>query len=277
MARTERDKAWTTAPVHRGKFLKAALGVLAVGVLSAVNPNLFGGEPKDPVGRSATIPDAQVGSLYPLLQATAGRSTLELSFLHDRFKDVEEWKREARPKVLSLLQYAPPKCDPRAEVVERVDCGEYIREKLYFNTTPDIRVPAYLLLPKGQAKRRPAIVALHDHGAFFVWGKEKIVATENEHPALTEFKRTAYSGRSFGSELAKRGYVVIAIDTARTARRRALQNFGFAAAYNLIAAPAAMAGLINPFVAALAMSGSSLAVTLNALRMGAGGGRRWTS
>jgi len=63
--------------------------------------------------------------------------------------------------------------------------------------------------------------------------------------------------------------VVDAIDVARSARRRALENFGFAAAYNAVAAPAAMLGLVNPFVAALAMSGSSLAVTLNALRTGA--------
>lgn len=64
--------------------------------------------------------------------------------------------------------------------------------------------------------------------------------------------------------------VVEAIDVARSARRRALENFGFAAFYNLIAAPAAMLGLVNPFVAALAMSGSSLVVTLNALRVRGG-------
>ncbi len=61
--------------------------------------------------------------------------------------------------------------------------------------------------------------------------------------------------------------VVEAIDIARSARTRALENFGFAALYNLVAAPAAMFGLVNPFVAALAMSGSSLLVTLNALRL----------
>jgi len=63
------------------------------------------------------------------------------------------------------------------------------------------------------------------------------------------------------------GAVVEALSVARQARRLALQNFGFAAAYNLVAAPAAMLGLVNPFLAALAMSGSSLAVTLNALRL----------
>jgi len=60
--------------------------------------------------------------------------------------------------------------------------------------------------------------------------------------------------------------VAEAIDTARSARRRALENFGFSALYNLVAMPAAMAGLVNPFIAALAMSGSSIVVLLNAAR-----------
>ncbi len=69
--------------------------------------------------------------------------------------------------------------------------------------------------------------------------------------------------------------VVLAIDVARAARRRALENFAFSALYNLVAAPAAAAGLVTPLIAALAMSGSSLTVTLNALRMSwAGRGAR---
>lgn len=70
-----------------------------------------------------------------------------------------------------------------------------------------------------------------------------------------------FSGHSLGA-------VVTALDVARAARGRALENFSFAALYNLVAAPAAMLGFVNPFVAALAMSGSSLVVTLNALRTG---------
>jgi len=167
-----------------------------------------------------TIPQAQAGSVYPFMRATADRSELPLSYLQPKFDDLDAWKRQGRKKVRELLHYDPPHCAPRAEVVERVDCGEYVREKLYFNTTPDIRVPAYLLLPKGGPPRHPAVVALHDHGAFFVWGKEKIIATEHENPALTEFKRTAYAGRSWGSELAKRGYVVIAIDMFYWGERR---------------------------------------------------------
>ncbi len=65
--------------------------------------------------------------------------------------------------------------------------------------------------------------------------------------------------------------VPLALEVAKKAKARALENFAFSALYNVIASPAAMLGLINPFIAALAMSGSSLVVTLNALRMGLAG------
>ena len=56
---------------------------------------------------------------------------------------------------------------------------------------------------------------------------------------------------------------------AKTARRRAFESFAIAAAYNAIAIPMAMAGLVTPLFAAAAMSLSSILVILNALRPGA--------
>lgn len=60
------------------------------------------------------------------------------------------------------------------------------------------------------------------------------------------------------------------ITVARSARSRMRENFGLSALYNLIAVPLALAGLVTPMIAAIAMSGSSLLVTLNALRLNAG-------
>ena len=68
--------------------------------------------------------------------------------------------------------------------------------------------------------------------------------------------------------------VPFSLRVARAARRRAMENFAFSALYNVVAAPAAMFGFVNPLVAAVAMSGSSLVVTLNALRMNLTGGRQ---
>ncbi|MCW5581794.1 MAG: cadmium-translocating P-type ATPase, partial [Luteimonas sp.] len=58
-----------------------------------------------------------------------------------------------------------------------------------------------------------------------------------------------------------------AIDVARRTRRVIRQNFGWALGYNLLAVPLAAAGLVTPWIAALGMAGSSLVVTLNALRL----------
>jgi len=58
-----------------------------------------------------------------------------------------------------------------------------------------------------------------------------------------------------------------AAPTARSATRRIVGNFAIAAGYNAIAIPVALLGFATPLAAALAMSFSSVSVTLNALRL----------
>ncbi len=60
--------------------------------------------------------------------------------------------------------------------------------------------------------------------------------------------------------------VVTALTVARRARRLVRQNVALAIGYNVVAVPVAFAGLASPLVAALAMSMSSLTVTLNSMR-----------
>jgi len=57
-----------------------------------------------------------------------------------------------------------------------------------------------------------------------------------------------------------------ALELVSTIRRRVRQNLGWALLYNAIAIPLAVAGLLNPLLAALAMSASSLLVVWNSSR-----------
>src|SRR5262245_54018400 len=85
-----------------------------------------------PPAAPPTGPD--VGSLFPFIQAQAVKGDFPLSFLDKSFTDRAAWKRQARGKLLELLHYAPAACEPRPEVVEKIDRGDHVCERVLFNT-----------------------------------------------------------------------------------------------------------------------------------------------
>ncbi len=168
---------------------------------------------QDPAG-------SQLGNLYPPIQAMADASPLELSFLRPEFKDHRQWQRLAREKLFDLLHYRPAPVSPQVQLRARKERAGFIEEDLTFLSAPYSRVPAQLLIPTDRRPPFPGVIVLHDHGGFYLWGREKVVETDNEHPVLTRFKQQYYSGRSICNELVHQGYAVMAIDMFYWGERR---------------------------------------------------------
>jgi Cu2+-exporting ATPase len=98
----------------------------------------------------------------------------------------------------------------------------------------------------------------------------------NDGPVLAQAQVSVAMGA--GAQLAKvqADCILIADDlqalvdglrTARLARRVIVQNLGWALAYNVLVIPFAALGWVTPWIAGIGMSGSSLLVVLNALRI----------
>lgn len=152
----------------------------------------------------------------------------ELGFGPAAERDPQAWRAaalaKARELILPLAQDMTP-FQPR--LLDEIDRGSYVARRIEFNVTADSRVAALLLLPKG-AGPFPAALALHDHGARFDIGKEKLVRPWGDaarEAAAQQWAARYFSGRFPGDELARRGHVVLAVD-ALCWGERSMPGFG---------------------------------------------------
>ena len=133
-----------------------------------------------------------------------------------------------RERVLVTMQIAPPApVDYSYEVIASEQRDGYVAQKITYNINRWEKVLAYLLVPEHKSSM-PAILLLHDHGAHFTIGKEKMVKPFGVD-SLTiadadDWVEKCYDGVYVGDELAKQGYVVLCTD-ALFWGDRGMENF----------------------------------------------------
>ncbi|MFM8336977.1 MAG: alpha/beta hydrolase family protein, partial [Opitutaceae bacterium] len=163
------------------------------------------------------VPD--LVNLHPLLETMAREHAPRMSFLEARWKSLDEWKSAAREVLLDRLGYQPSARPPGAELVRREERDGFSVEVVRIHATEAYSIPARVLVPAGKAGRRPAVLALHCHSGRYTWGHEKVLSAPGEPAFLTTFREGTYA-RPWAEALARRGYVVIAIDAFYFGERR---------------------------------------------------------
>ncbi|GAA3782717.1 dienelactone hydrolase family protein [Streptomyces phyllanthi] len=130
-------------------------------------------------------------------------------------RDFRAWRRAARAKVEEHLFTGRDDTPYAPEFGERTEADGYTRESVTLALTRYGRVRGSLLTPHGTGPF-PAVLLLHDHGAKFDIGKEKLVRPwgtgEGRLASAQAWADRYFSGRFVGDELARRGYVVLALD-----------------------------------------------------------------
>jgi dienelactone hydrolase len=142
------------------------------------------------------------------------------------------WQREMRAKLADCLGFVDaPRVDPKPRVIESVDRGSYVREKIVLRTMPGAELPLYLLVPK-KPKRglqarvtnkdhgrdahdtgTPAVLALHGHG----YGAKDIVGLWEDG---RERRKPHGYHKDFACALAEAGFVVAAPEISGFGERR---------------------------------------------------------
>ncbi len=152
-------------------------------------------------------------AFYEELKATL---TYPMAWGNSPTRRFRKWQREGRAKVLECMSPAPPKADSFApEVLDEEQREGYKAQKIVFNINAWSRVQAYLLIPDGEGPF-PAVLALHDHGAHFSIGKEKMVrpfrVTDEVMADAEKWSHACYDGEFVSDRLAREGYVVLTVD-----------------------------------------------------------------
>ncbi|MCM8810411.1 MAG: alpha/beta hydrolase family protein [Candidatus Omnitrophica bacterium] len=131
----------------------------------------------------------------------------ELEFNCKTKDEFYSWKKQLINKIKELLGPFPEPSDLKPEKLSEEEKEKYIREKWIIQTEKDCFMPLYILIPKGNKKKYPAILCCHGHGPY---GKDPVAGVHNNNPnIISNIKIHNYN---YGEQMAENGFVTIVPD-----------------------------------------------------------------
>ncbi|WP_163101945.1 alpha/beta hydrolase family protein [Peribacillus alkalitolerans] len=137
------------------------------------------------------------------LEQAYRNTTQRLSFNANNRREWSEWRDTLKRKFSDILAVPPNDLtELNPKILEHNELEDYIRERVEYSVDINLRVLAYLLIPKNQTKPLPTIIACHGHG----YGSKELVGLQ---PNGKEKRLDHSYHKDFAIDLVKRGYVVL--------------------------------------------------------------------
>ncbi len=123
--------------------------------------------------------------------------------------DFDSWKISLLPELKKALGPMPEPVDLNPEIICETEEDDIVKRRIVIDLEEDMSAPIWLYIPKSAFKKpAPAILCCHGHGQF---GKDSVMGVKiaNYPEREAEIKKFNYD---YGLQMAKRGYVTIAVD-----------------------------------------------------------------
>ncbi len=166
--------------------------LIAAVAASVIQTSIHAGEP------------AKAPPIGERLKADIAAAPLTMQFKGETADDCKAWQKEFSAKLKTLLGPHAPPAKWKTIVVKSTELDDHRREELLLVADGLPPLPVYLLLPKEKKGKRPAILALHGHGAH---GHHPIAGRDDLPGVGNAIKNNNYD---YGRQLVRQGYVVAA-------------------------------------------------------------------
>jgi len=150
-------------------------------------------------------------SMIEYFNIKAGQLEPKLRFNGNNKQDFDAWSQKLRAEIQKLLGLIPAKVPLNPEIVWGIEEDGLIKRKVLLDTEEYMSVAALIYIPVAARKKPcPAILCNHGH-AFSPFGKDLIMGAWND--SCPEFASDIEQFNcDYGLQMAKRGYVTMAID-----------------------------------------------------------------